>query len=448
MSVAATRHIHAPQDGAPVRSALISSRLIVCLAGAYGILAVGYRPTGSAPVTHAPLGDLGELLLGPAVRWDGGFYTSIAVHGYHAGAVQAFFPLYPLAIAAVRFLLGSALVSAIVVSLGCLAISSILLHRLAERDFGKEAARLAVLALALAPASLYFSMAYPEALLLALTLGAVYAARTERWWLAGTLGALASATHESGVLIAVPLALMYLYGPRGEHSRDPSPVAGPRGAHWRDLVAVSGPDGPRRRDLGTVSRLAPLRPRYPLKADVLWLTLTPLGLLGFFAYMGARFGQPLRPLRINDVLWHRHFEALGGLLRMPAILERSLHAAATAAPAKLFPASNGPYRAAAVNLVDFGAFAAAVFATVLAIRRLPFAYTAYAVVSLAVFASAPKATEPLMSAPRFVLVLFPLPLAIASWASQRAIRAAVWLACSAAALGILSLQFATGRWVA
>jgi hypothetical protein len=113
----------------------------------------------------------------------------------------------------------------------------------------------------------------------------------------------------------------------------------------------------------------------------------------------------------------------------------------------LFPATNLPYRTAGVNLVDAAALAFALVATVGVVRHLPAAYGAYTVLSLIVFASAPKTSEPLQSLPRFILVLFPLWMWLALWLDKRG-RLGVWIACSGIALGAASIQFATGRWVA
>ncbi len=402
---------------ADVWLALWTSRLAVWLAGIYAVLTVGFRPTGGAPHTGAPLGNFGELVFGVAQRWDGGFYLSIAVHGYHTVPLSAFFPFYPLTIRAANEVLGSPLVAGIAVSLASFAVALYLLHRLVTLELGEGHARTAVLVLAFFPTAMFFSVVYPEALLLALTIGAVYAARTGHWAWAGILGALASAAHNSGVLVAIPIGLLYLYGPRADRDR-PLEASTTR---WR--------------------------PRYRPALDFLWLALVPLGLVAFFAYMGIEHGDALRPLHVNDTFWHRHFELLGGITGIASVVWHGLHTIASAPPDRLFPATNGPYRGAAVNMVDAAALIFALLATIGVVRRLPLAYSAYTVVSLAILTSAPKATEPLASLPRYILVLFPLQMWLALWLDKRG-RLGVWIACSGVALGAASMQFATGRWVA
>lgn len=418
--------------------ALWSSRLAAWLAGTYAVLAVGFRPTGGAPHTGAPLGNLGELLFGQAQRWDGGFYLSIAAHGYRSVPLAAFYPVYPAAIKAVGWVFGSLLISGIGVSILAFGAALYALHRLTALELGIEHARTAALALAFFPSALFFSAVYPTALLLALSIGAVYAARTGHWAWAGILGALASATHGTGALVAIPVVLLYLYGPRADRQ--------PHDAHRRLDQAGHGPPRAASEPVAQ-ARASRWLPRYRPRADILWIALVPAGLGAFLAYMGIAHGDVFRPLRANDMFWHRHFELLGGVTGIVGVLGHSFHAIATAQPDKLFPATNGPYRGAAVNVVDAATLLFGLVATVGALRRLPAAYGLYAMAALVVFASAPKPSEPLMSLPRLILVVFPLWMWLALWLDKRG-RAGVWIACSGVAMGVASMQFATGRWVA
>jgi len=401
---------------ADVALAVWTSRLAVWFVSIYAVLTVGFRPTGGAPHTGAPLGNLGQLIFGLAQRWDGVFYLSIADHSYNSAAISAFFPFYPLTIKAVGVVTGSSLIAGIAISLTSFAVALYLLHRLVTLELGAEHARTAVLVLAFFPTSLFFSAVYPEALLLALTIGAVYAARTGHWAWAGILGALSAATHNAGILVAIPIALLYLYGPRADRDRPVEP--------------------------STIRWL----PRYHPRLNFLWIALIPLGLVAFLAYMGVEHGDALRPFQANTTFWHRHFVLLGGIPGIVSVVWHGLHTIASAPPSLLFPATDGPYRGAAINIVDATALIFALFATIGVIRRLPAAYSLYTVVSLAVFISAPKASEPLASLPRYILVLFPLQMALARWLDERK-WLGVWLACSGLALGAASMQFATGRWV-
>jgi hypothetical protein len=79
---------------------------------------------------------------------------------------------------------------------------------------------------------------------------------------------------------------------------------------------------------------------------------------------------------------------------------------------------------------------------------MPLAYGAYVIVALALPLSYPVSSEPLMSLPRFLVVLFPLSIWFAAWlaAHPRAQRPA--LACSGLLMALFVAQFATWHWVA
>ena len=52
-------------------------------------------------------------------------------------------------------------------------------------------------------------MPLPESLFLLLTVASYYFAKSERWWLAGICGALASVTRTSGILLLPALAVLF-----------------------------------------------------------------------------------------------------------------------------------------------------------------------------------------------------------------------------------------------
>jgi hypothetical protein len=82
-----------------------------------------------------------------------------------------------------------------------------------------------------------------------------------------------------------------------------------------------------------------------------------------------------------------------------------------------------------------------------ALRRLPFAYGAYAAAALAMTLSYPLDAQPLMSLPRYIVVLFPLQMVVARWAGERGgIERAVGV--SAVLLGLFTAHFAHWGFVA
>jgi hypothetical protein len=95
-------------------------------------------------------------------------------------------------------------------------------------------------------------------------------------------------------------------------------------------------------------------------------------------------------------------------------------------------------------VILFGFLVLAVWLTVEASRRLPLPYVAYAITGLMLPLSVPALDEPLKSLPRFMLVLFPLWIALALWARERGRLRGV-LVVMGALLAVSSALFTT--WV-
>jgi len=158
-------------------------------------------------------------------KYDTGWYLDLAAHGYappadlaHQMSNLAFFPLYPWLVRGLhallprawqgdeaRFLVAVALSNALAVA----ALAAVfLLVRDAFRD--EALARRTVLYLLLFPASFFLSCAYSESLFLLLAAATLLLAGRGRWWLAGACGILLGLARPSGVIVALPLAWMYL----------------------------------------------------------------------------------------------------------------------------------------------------------------------------------------------------------------------------------------------
>ena len=91
---------------------------------------------------------------------------------------------------------------------------------------------------------------------------------------------------------------------------------------------------------------------------------------------------------------------------------------------------------------------AAVPLFVIAVRVLPLAYSVYVLAALALPLSYPVAPQPLMSLPRFLLVLFPLNIALAAWLAAHPRMRIPALVASAVLMMIFVAQFSTWHWVA
>ena len=353
-------------------------------------------------LTH-PLGGFGDLLFSPLARWDSVWYLGIAGEGYDGGADTAFFPLYPLLVRALVLPYPSEaalLVSAYVVSLACFAGALWLLGRLVELELGRPVARSTVWLVALFPAALFFGAPYSESLFLLVSVGAFYAARTGHWAWAGVLAAAATATRSAGIVLLVPLAVLWL------------------DSHPRRGRALA------------------------------WLAVAPVGLAAYALHLELAHGDALAFIDAQKA-WYRDFAGpfVGVWDGTTAAWDGVRQLVSGSRDHAYFEAAAGdPFRIAAINLLLFGFLVFAAVAVAGAFRRLPRAYGLYALAALALPLSYPVDPQPLMSLPRFLAVLFPLFMWLALVSEERGWTVPV-AGASAAGLGLFTTQFAAWEWI-
>jgi hypothetical protein len=318
-------------------------------------------------------------------RWDSVFFLGIAEHGYDK-ASAAFGPLYPglLWILGPVFF-GHDVIAGTVVSLAAAFAAFVLLYRIAERRLGADGARRTVLYLALFPTALFLQAVYSESLFLLLALAAFVLAERRRFAGAGIAAGLAILTRVVGVALLPALALLA----------------------WR------GRD--RGRAFAGLALSLPVAAVYPL---LLW----------------RQVGDPWAFAHAQD-RWHRHLShagPLGGVWN--ALVQWT-------------PSGAGVNHAVAVNAEDLAFLALFVPLTVIAWRRFGAPYGVFAALSLAIPLSYPSSRWPLLSMPRFGLVVFPLFLALAVLGGRPRVHTAI-VACSALFLGVAVVQWALWQWVA
>jgi hypothetical protein len=374
---------------------------------AQGGLAARNAASFDQPALTHPLVGAGDVAFSPLARWDAVWYLRTADSGY--GQVPqrvAFFPLYPLLVRAVGELGGGSpgarLVAAYMIALAAFLGALVLLYRLTSLELGRQVAAPAVLLLAVFPASLYFGAPYSESLFLLASVGAFYAARSGSWAWAGVAAGAAAATRSAGILLLVPLLVVWWTQDRERRAR-----------------------------------------------DLAWLALAPACLAAYALHLWAVQGDPLAFLDVQDA-WYRELAGpLGGVWDgLVAAFDGARQLLSGSREPVYFQAAGGdPFRVAAINLMLLGFLAFALVACAGVWRRLPPAYGAWVTVALLLPLSFPVGPQPLMSLPRFVAVLFPVFMWLALVCEERRLTQRA-VAVSAVGLGLFTAQFASWHWVA
>lgn len=142
-------------------------------------------------------------------RWDSIHYQKLAEFGYDAtGPVKTwFYPLFPWLVRLVAFICRDYLASAFIVSGLASLAAALLLRRVVQLDYPGSVAQRSVWFFLIFPTAYFLHIGYTESLFLAFVLGCIFAARRERWWLAGILGALSSMTRAPGLMLVPTLGV-------------------------------------------------------------------------------------------------------------------------------------------------------------------------------------------------------------------------------------------------
>lgn len=353
-----------------VLPAWVVSRAVVLVALAVAHLSVStLRPHNLAAAQRVHEGLL---------SWDAGWYESIAARGYVASGTESvrFFPGFPMLARALTWLPGVTAGAAVIIvanlaTLGALAALGVLVRR----DLGDAAlARRSVWLLALAPPAYAFVLGYADSLLLLLAIGTMLALRRHRWWWAAAAAFPAGLVRPVGALLVVPVLVEVVreqWMTRAATGTEPPTAATvPARGGWAGAVAK------------TAAVVAPL-------AGAGW----------YLAWVGAQFGDALLPLRVQQEQGHR------GAITAP--FSSMWHNAVSVVHGHhLGSALHIPWVVLCLVLL------------VLAYRRLPASYAAFATAVLAVSLTSSN----LDSFERYALGAFPLVIAASMLTARRRVE--------------------------
>lgn len=144
-------------------------------------------------------------------------YLNIAENGYASEGEFAnlivFYPLYPLLMKILAFVVRDYFVSGIIISNVCLGISGYYLYMLTKKELGKEKAYDGWLIYVIYPFGMFTIMVFTESLFIMLVLMSLYYISENKWFAAGILGMFAALSRSQGIALLVPAvyeAVLYM----------------------------------------------------------------------------------------------------------------------------------------------------------------------------------------------------------------------------------------------
>ena len=355
----------------------------------------------SMPYSNDPTG--GKLLLFSWYRWDVGHFVAISGQGYADSQNTAFFPLWPLLQHVVGLGLGgvyphSYYIAGLLLSNLCFYVVLALLYQLIAEDFDAATARRALLYLSFAPYALFFFAGYTESLFLLLCVATFLLLRRGRaydWWLAGLAGFLATLTRSSGVVLAIPYLIVYLQ--RFWFSEQRIQFA------WREKLNALVP-----------------------------IVLIPAGVLAYFVFLYVAKGNPFISGAVENQYWHRH-------LSLPWTTFSLIWRA-------FFQATSSVHLWGVI--IDSIFTLIPLLILVLGWRRIPLHYRLFSLALAALSLSFPLETDsPLISQPRYLMMLFPVVVILALWSKDRRFYQG-YLVVSTGCFLTFAILFVCDLWVA
>jgi Gpi18-like mannosyltransferase len=348
------------------------------------------------------------------VRFDGEWYLDIAKNGYDTnfplvnpeniacnqgtGLCQrnfAFFPLYPTSINILHNLTGlSYEIAGILISniafIGCV----LLLYILAKKLFNAKLAFTIAILFAISPLSYIFSALMSESIFAFLLLLTLLLSINKKYLLAGLVGCLLSATRNTGILVIIPMAMIYWKQNRANLNSEKVNFKKPSWMFLNSKMFLS-------------------------------LLMVPLGIIAFAVFLNSRVNDPLAFIHIQSY-WEKPVDGVHPLLAIPfSIINYSLE---------------GSLKIHLYNLAwFFGALI--IFAIGLKRKLIPFFLN-----NIVLWLFIPLLAGSMLALPRYLSVLFPIYIIIGKLLVSPLSKMLVF-SISFLGLLLLSYFYINGYWI-
>ncbi len=205
-------------------------QLVAMLAVRFGSSSRTYESVRARQGFVSTLDGAWTNIVAPFIQWDSYWFSYSARSGFRYGTLDqmdrfgstadTFWPLLPWMIRSLSVLTGlSPEVTGFFLVNCCFAGALIVLYHLILQDFSIGIARRALWCLVLFPTSFFFHAVYTEAPFLLLVVAALLAARKNQWLLAGIVALLAALMRSHGVLLILPMLVIFIDAIRRDRRR-------------------------------------------------------------------------------------------------------------------------------------------------------------------------------------------------------------------------------------
>lgn len=262
-------------------------------------IAVSIQFIVPAEITHTQkISD--NVFLNPFAQYDSTAYLDIAKNGYNGQFADGvgnyhWYPLYPLLIRIFSFI-GFDLAAFLIANIASI-LAVMVLYLLVRDELGKRNAYKTAFYTLLFPTAYYFTMMYTESLFLLLSLCTFYFAKKGNFLAAGVFGFLTSLTRIQGILLFVPVVIIYLRSVGFEYRK-----------HF------------------SITNIRKIKP------NSLFLLLIPAGFLAFMLYDLLAFGDAFIQLKSASVFgrhltppWEGFVHAINAMVNDTTLINLSYH---------------------------------------------------------------------------------------------------------------------------
>ena len=327
-------------------------------------------------------------------NFDGEHYLSIIREGYRP-LTYFFFPGFPLLIKYIAGLFVGSMYSYAVLGLtisnAIFFVALIGFWKLITMDYDEKIAKIAVVLLLVFPTSFYFASFYSEALFLAAVVWSMYFVRRGYFAFSGILGGLSSLTRVVGVSIFPSLLLESLF-PNGKFKK------------------------------------------IKITPKLIYIFLTPLGLLLYMYYLWRVTGDPLNFLHTVGIFGDQRSSSF---VMLPQVFYRYI--------LKIIPNLNINYFPSLfTTFMEFFVSLLFLVVSILSFYKLRLSYSVYILLGYLI----PTLSGSFSSIPRYVVVLFPGFILASLWIRNKSVFVKTLVyGLSSICLIISTAMFVRGYWI-